>query len=215
MKIVIKIGGSMAFDENGPKIRYLEKLVPILKKIKNKNQLIVSIGGGKFIRKYLKNVKGKISNEEIEWIFVDLLKANVRLLSNLLNMKPIFDLKSVNKKTSGVIGGIMPGRSTDANAAICAEKINADLFIKLTNVSGIYDKDPNKYKRAKKLKKILFSDLNKLKTKTSPGNYGILDPMAIDIIRKNRIRTIIINGKNPKNILDVIHGKNIGTVISD
>ena len=215
MRLVIKIGGSLAFTDFGPNRNYLMKLIPVLRRIGKKNQLIVGIGGGQFIRKYLKAVKGFVlTNEEIEWIFVDLLKTNVRLFSFLLNNKPIFDMSKVNKKTRGVIGGIAPGRSTDANAAFCAEKINADLFIKLTDVSGIYDRDPDRYKNAKKIDRIGFKDLERFMKKGEPGSYGILDRTAINVIRRSKIKTIVMSGKNPKNILKVLRGNKIGTIIS-
>lgn len=213
MKIVIKIGGSMTFDENGPRVDYIKKLIPVIKSLKKKNQVIVSIGGGKYGRKYIKNLKMLLPNDKIEWIFIDLLKANVRLLGYVFDMKPIFDLKDVRSNTSGVISGIAPGRSTDANALICAEKIGADVFVKLTDVDGIYDKDPKKFNKARKLREIRFSDIDKYKTKTSPGSYGVLDPMAMRIIKKNKITSYVISGSDTKNILKVIEGKNIGTKI--
>ena len=176
MKIVVKIGGSQAFTDYGPNKKYLRKLIPVLKKIDRKHQLIVCIGGGQFIRKYLNEVKNFVlTNDEIEWMFVDLLKTNVRLFSFLLKKKPIFELGEVNKSTRGVIGGIKPRRSTDANAAFCAEKIKADLFIKLTDVNGIYDKDPDKCKNAKKINSLRFKDLNKFMKKGKPTSYGVMD----------------------------------------
>lgn len=215
MRIVIKIGGSLSFDENGPDEQYIKKLLPVLRKIEKRNQVIVTIGGGKFIRKYLLNTKKLfITNEQREWIFVELLKSNVLLFSFLLNKKPIFDLAKVDGMTKGVVGGIKPGRSTDTNAAIAARKMNADLLIKLTDVNGIYDRDPKKYKNAKILKHISFNDLDKyMKRKTSPCSYWILDPASLKIIKRNKIKTIIINGKNPKNVLRVLRGERIGTWI--
>jgi uridylate kinase len=215
MKVVIKIGGSMVFDENGPKMSYLKNIVPIIKNLKKKNQVIISIGGGKYGRKYIKNLKGFLPNDKIEWVFIDLLKANARLLGYLLNMKPIFSLKDIKSNTSGVISGIVPGRSTDANALLCAQKIKADIFIKLTDIDGIYTKDPDKYKDAKKLEKIKFDDIEKYKTKTSPGSYGILDPTAMKIIKNNRITSYVISGNDPKNILKVMKGENVGTKIGN
>jgi len=215
MRIVIKVGGSQAFTDYGPNKAYLERLIPVLKGIGKRHQLIVCIGGGQFIRKYLKDVKNfALKNEEIEWLFVDLLKTNVRLFSFLLKKRPIYDLNDVKEDTEGVVGGIEPGRSTDANAALCAEKIKADLFIKLTDVDGIYDKDPKKYKEAKRISRIKFSEIDKYMIKGKPASYGVLDSLALKVIRRARIKTIVINGNNPNNILRVLKGDKIGTLIS-
>ena len=215
MRLVIKIGGSLSFTDFGPNKKYLKRLIPILKHIDKKNQLIVCVGGGQFIRKYLKNINHFIlTHKEIEWLFVELLRTNVSLFSFLLKKKPIFDIRTVGKKTEGVIGGIAPGRSTDANAAICAEKIKADLFIKLTNVDGIYDKDPNKYRNVKRIKHISYKDITKYSIKKGPCSYGVLDPLAMKIINRSKIKTVIMSGKKPEKIIDVIKGKQIGTIIS-
>lgn len=216
MKIAVKIGGSLCIGEHGPEKKYLSGLLPVLKKIKKRNQLIVSIGGGKLVRNYFKNAEGfKMNRHDMEWAAIEILQANVRFLASLLGMKPIFSLEEIDTGTSGVIGGIKPGRSTDANAAYAAAKIKANLFIKMTNVGGIYNKDPKKYRNARKLDRIPFKDLRKFSRNGKPGSYGILDALAIEIIAKNKIKTVVISGKNPKDVLKAISGKKIGTLISD
>jgi uridylate kinase len=214
MKLVIKLGGSMTIGENGPDHEYFKKLLPVLKKVCKENKTIVSIGGGKLVRKYFENAKKfGIPNNEMEWIGINLLDANVRFLSFLLKTKPIFNIEEINTKTSGVIGGIKPGRSTDANAAIAAKLMGADLIIKLTNVDGVYDKDPNKFNGAKRIDKISFNDAMKYATDGRPGDYGVFDKVALATIKKHKIRTVIIDGKDPKNILKVLKGDKIGTTI--
>lgn len=216
MKLVIKIGGSLSIDENGPKYAYFRKLLPVLRSVQKKNQVIVSIGGGKFIRKYYASIKKLgLSNEQMEWIAIDLLRVNATFLSFLLRAKPIFSLQELDESSTGVIGGIKPGRSTDANAAYAASVINADIFIKLTDVDGIYDKDPSKHRNAKIIERIPFSGLKKYTMSGKPGSYGILDKMAAEVITQKRIKTIIINGNDPKNLLKAIRGEKIGTLISD
>ena len=214
MKLVIKLGGSKTIGENGPNYDYFKRLLPVLKKVCKDNQTIVSIGGGKFVRKYYENTrKFNLSNEEMEWLGVDLLNANVRFLSFLLKAKPLFTLEEINPKTSGVIGGIKPGRSTDANAAIAAKRIGADLIIKLTNVDGVYDKDPNKFGGAKKIDIIPFKNVMKYATDGKPGDYGVFDKLALQTIKKHKIRTMIIDGNDPRNIPKVLKGEKIGTSI--
>ncbi|MEM7816807.1 MAG: UMP kinase [Candidatus Aenigmatarchaeota archaeon] len=216
MRIVIKIGGSLLFDDYGPIVAIIKNFVNVLKGIKKRHQIILVVGGGKFVRNYMKGAKAlKISNKNLEWIAIEILKSNVRLFSYLLDLKPIFDLNEINEKTEGVLGGICPGRSTDANATIAAKAMRADMLIKVTNVDGIYDKDPNRFKDARKIDRISFNELMKFSKRGKPGSYGILDNLAIETIVKNKIRTFVISGENPKNIIKVINGKNIGTEISE
>ena len=56
MRLVVKIGGSLCFDENGPVKTYFSRLLPVLKKVKKQHQLIVSIGGGRQNRKFYESV---------------------------------------------------------------------------------------------------------------------------------------------------------------
>ena len=217
MRIVIKVGGSLVFPDGGVDYVYLKRLIPVLSEIKNKHQLIISIGGGKYLRNYMKNIDENsdgisVSNTEKEEIYIQLLYVNVLLLSKLLKMKPLIKISEIKENTSGIIGGIVPGRNTDANAALAAKKIKADLLIKITNVDGIYDKDPNNYKDAKIMKTIKFADL-KANDNVSPVNYGVLDPISVDTIKKNKIKTVLMNGNKPENLLKVINGDRIGTLI--
>ena len=69
MKIVLKIGGSISISENGPVEAYFRKLLPVLRRIKEEHQLILCIGGGKFIRKYYKSIeKLGLKKEEMDYL---------------------------------------------------------------------------------------------------------------------------------------------------
>ena len=63
------------------------------------------------------------------------------------------------KKKIIIIGGTKPGHSTDYVGAELASKINADKLIIATNVDGVFDKDPNKYKKAKQIREITIDKL--------------------------------------------------------
>lgn len=215
MKIVIKIGGSVSIKENGPDFSYFSKLLPVIRRLKKRHQLIVVIGGGKLTRVYGKAIeKFDLSNKEKEEIFIQLIKANVLFLSAALNMKPIFALSEIKRNTSGVLGGISPGRSTDANGAIAAKKIGADIFVKLTNVDGIYTKDPKKFRNTRKISQMTFADLEKFAQKGRPNKYGILDAMAIKTLASAKIKVLVISGKDPKDIERALKGAQLGTVIT-
>lgn len=190
--------------------------MPVLKQLGAKHQLIVSIGGGRFIREYYDSIRRlKLSHEEMEWIAIELLRVNTRFLAFLLNTKPLYSLKELRRSSRGVIGGIAPGRSTDANAAYAASVIKADYFIKLTNVNGVYDKDPRAHRNAHMLSRIPFSALPRYAAKGEPGNYGVLDKRAVETIARHRIRTVVMNGTDPLALLKVVNGKRIGTLIAD
>jgi len=52
-----------------------------------------------------------------------------------------------------------------------------------------------------------------VRPKGKPNKYGVLDRLAVETLSAGRIRTVIINGKSPKNLLKVLEEKKIGTII--
>ncbi len=115
-----------------------------------------------------------------------------------------------------VMGGLKPGMTTDAVAALLAERIRADLLIKASNVDGIYTKDPKKYNDAEKLEALSFDDLRGLfeKMQHEAGIHQVIDPEAVRILQKNKTRTIVVDGFKPENVLRAVRGEKIGTSIS-
>ncbi len=113
-----------------------------------------------------------------------------------------------------VMGGLQPGQSTNAVAAVLAERSNSKLFINTTNVDGLYDSDPKKNPHAKKFDRISISEVGKIldRAGTRAGEYDLLDHVAIKIISRSGITTKIVDGSDPKNILKAVEGR-IGTTI--
>ena len=74
MKIVIKIGGSVLFPDEGPDKNYIKKLLPVLQRIKKENQLIVCVGAGRYLKNYAHKVREFLSDRDLELLFIDLLK---------------------------------------------------------------------------------------------------------------------------------------------
>jgi uridylate kinase len=113
-----------------------------------------------------------------------------------------------------VLGGLYPGHSTNATAALVAEKSNACLFINATDVDGVYSDDPRINKKAKKFDQIDTKSLFDLISKSpmSAGAYDLMDPLSVKIIERSRIKTRVILC-TPENILAATKGHHIGTEI--
>ena len=99
-----------------------------------------------------------------------------------------------------------PFFTTDTAAALRAAEIDADIIFKATNVDGVYDKDPNKYPDAKKYTEITHNEV------LSKG-LAVMDSTAASLCRDNNIPILVFNLNNPKNIVDAVCGKNIGTIV--
>jgi uridylate kinase len=113
------------------------------------------------------------------------------------------------------MGGLKPGMTTDTVAALIAGETNADLLIKATDQEGVYDKDPRKYTDAVKLEHLSFDDLSRVfaEDKHKAGIHQVIDPEAVRILMRKRVRVVVVSGFKPENVLGVVEGKSIGTTI--
>ncbi|MBI4019604.1 MAG: hypothetical protein HY364_05120 [Candidatus Aenigmarchaeota archaeon] len=214
MKVVIKIGGSVAINEMGINSHYFSQMLPILKMIEKGNEVSLCIGGGRIVRNYFASARALgMTEREMELIGIDMIKAHVRFLAFLTKKTPIFSREEIKAKNM-VIGGLEPGKSTDHSAALLASIIKADMFVKMTNVAGIYDKDPATHEGAKLIECMSFSQLKGYASSGTPGNYGILDAAAIEIIVREKITTVIMDGRTPENLAKAL-SLQTGTIIKE
>ncbi|OFW00814.1 MAG: UMP kinase [Acidobacteria bacterium RIFCSPLOWO2_12_FULL_59_11] len=100
-----------------------------------------------------------------------------------------------------------PYFSTDTAAALRAMEIRADVILKATKVDGIYDADPVRVKSAK-----LFPEISYLEMLSQ--NLMVMDSTAISLCRENNLPLIVFNLNVPGNILRVIRGEKIGSLVS-
>ena len=106
-----------------------------------------------------------------------------------------------------VAGTGNPYFTTDTTAALRATELGADVILKATKVDGVYDKDPIKYKDAKKYTSVKYIDvLNK--------GLKVMDSTAISLCMDNKMPIIVFNIKKPGNIKKIVTGEKIGTIIS-
>jgi uridylate kinase len=114
-----------------------------------------------------------------------------------------------------VMGGVTPGQTTDAVSAVLAEYTGCELLINATSIDGVYTSDPKKNKGAKKFETMTPHQLIEIviKTEMVAGANSPFDLLAAKIIERSTIRTIVLDGENPRNIVDSVNKKNNGTVI--
>jgi len=223
MKVVVRIGGSVLASPPDPVV--INKYVSLLKDLKRQGHEVVAVvGGGSIARSFIRIAEEMgLSESEQDEIAISVS----RLIAQLL-VKGLADLGSrvvpasideavelLKRGEVVVMGGLKPGMTTDAVAAMLAERLGADLLVKATDQEGIYSKDPRKYPDAKKIDVLSFDDLFRLfeEDRHRAGIHQVLDPEAVRLLQKKRTRTIIVNGFNPENIALAVRGENIGTVI--
>ena len=204
--------------------KFLERFAKLARELHKKHQIAIVTGGGRTARKYIEPAREFGASE----VFCDLIgisatRLNARLLSAAIgpeaNMEPPKDhldaLKALDFEKIAVMGGTEPGHSTDAVAALFAEYMRADLFINVSDVDGIYDKDPRKNKDAKRQEKMQVDDLvDMIKNKSvGAGKYELIDILAVKVIQRSKIKTIFLS-EDLDNMKNAIEGKKfVGTLI--
>ena len=223
--IVFSLGGSLIVPDNVD-YDYLHKFKNFIK-ILNKNYKIVIItGGGKTARNYISSLRKEKANEYFySLVGIMSTKLNARLVSGFFNLKEpipdnLNDIKKELSKNSLVICGALgfqPGMTSDGDAAEIAEYLHANLFVNLTNVDGLYNKNPAKYNNAIFIPQISYKKFLDAAghIRYEAGQHFVLDQAAAKIIARAKIITLIINGKKLENLSKYLKGKKFrGTLIS-
>ncbi len=223
MKVVISLGGSVIIP-NKVDFKYLEKFCKVVKRFSKKNKVVIVTGGGNTARKYIEPlVKLKKGEKAYSAVGISSTRINARLVRRIfgfsgrlpIEMKQVkYDLKKKNLVICGALGE-RPGMTSDANAAEVSKEIKADFFVNITDVDGLYTKNP-KLNGAKLIDEISYDKFlnmaNKIKFKA--GQHFVLDGVAAKLIKKYKIKTFIV-GDDLRNLKRVLKGRKFkGTVIS-
>jgi len=99
-----------------------------------------------------------------------------------------------------------PYFTTDSAAALRANEINADVILKGTRVDGIYTADPEKDPNATKYDKISFAKVISL-------GLNVMDMTAFTLCRENNLPIVVFDINNSKNLIDLVKGESIGTLV--
>jgi uridylate kinase len=223
VKIVIRIGGSVVASPPTPEI--ITGYIELLEELETqKHQLVVVVGGGSVARDFIELAKDLSLNEKgqdevaisVSRLFAQLFALKLGDLSSSFVPTTVDDAVELFGRGKIVImGGIKPGMTTDTVSAMVAEKIKADVLVKASDVEGVYTKDPKKYDDAEKIDHLNFNDLGALfeLDEHRAGIHQILDPKAVRVLQKCRIRMIVVNGFKPENVSLALKGKEVGTIV--
>ncbi|MEK6908068.1 MAG: UMP kinase [Thermoproteota archaeon] len=219
-RIVIKLSGRIFSMDNA---KMLKDYASFLVKISKICQPIIIAGGGNIARHYIAHARSSGADEStLDELGIEISRLNAKLLIYALKNKayshPPTTLQEVRHAVDDglivVTGGLHPGQSTNGTAALIAEKINAEQFLNATDVDGVYDRDPNKFKNAKKFKRIELKNLRNMLVHEDSlaGGYDLMDIVALKIIERSKIKTRILQA-DIKTLEKAIKGMDVGTEI--
>ena len=222
--IVISLGGSLIIPDKVDYL-FLSKFKKTILENSRKYKFVIVCGGGNIARKYIQALQSIGKSEKFQnFSGISATRMNARFINYFFGIDPekgiphkLIEVEKLIKNQNIVVcGGLEyhPNQTSDSTSARIANKLNAE-FINLTNVQGLHDKNPLKFKNAKFIPNISWKDFDKMANKASfkPGQHFVLDQTASKIILKNRIKTYIL-GPDMRQLNNLFKGKKFkGTVI--
>lgn len=222
--IVISLGGSLIVPDEID-LQFLRKFREIIKKNTNKYKFVIVCGGGSVARKYINALAEERKSDYLQSLAgISVTRLNARFMSYFFGKDSEWgiphDMKHVKNlllKDDIIFCGALryaPEQTSDATSARLAAFLKSD-FINLTNVKGLYDRNPLKFKNAKFIahttREYLAKIVNAIPQK--PGMHGPVDHTAMKIILKHKLKVFIL-GKDAKQLDNLLNAKRfIGTKI--
>lgn len=227
-RVMLKLSGEAlaGVDKTGFDFKFVDNVCKQIKKAHAKKiQIVLMVGGGNFIRgkmllnidKYKADSIGMLSTCMNALYVSEVLRLNgieseVYGAFNISDMCKRFskneanaDLKN-NKIVIFATGTGHPYFTTDTGVALRSIELNCDELLMAKSIDGVYDKDPAKYKDAKKYDKISFQEMVDKKLE-------VIDLSASTFCLMNNIKIRIFDLKAKDSILKAINGAKIGTLI--
>lgn len=221
--VVVKLSGSLIYPPNDS---YLSRLREVLLRLASKGVLSgVVVGGGDLARSYIGVLRRRNVGEAIlDLMGIEAARLNASLVAKMLYphsppYPPATLEEAIRASLSGlipVLGGLQPGQSTNAVAAVLAEALGSSTIINaLRGIDGVYDRDPRE-PGSRRLERISYSKLREIISSMDKraGGYTLFDEVALDVVERSRVRVLFIDGSDPTNILKALEGR-AGTVVGD
>lgn len=148
---------------------------------------------------------------------VDNEKSKMNVINTFSELLKMGAIPIVNENDTISTEEIVFG-DNDTLSAVVAECVNADLLVIITDIDGVYDKNPNECSDAKLISVVneITPDLleNAGGAGSNRGTGGMYTKLlAADIAKKAGVNTAIISGKDLHKIYDLLEGKAVGTII--
>ena len=226
--VLIKLSGESLSGKygHGLDFNYIKEVCLRIKKVHDMGVRVgIVCGGGNFLRG---RDAHEMDRETADYVGMLATVMNSLVLKDIflqigcnaynqsgLSVKMIDDVDSDKAKRALDDGNIIifgggtgkPFFSTDTGAALRAKDISADMIIKLTNVDGVYDKDPNKYDDAVMYHTVSYQEV-------LDKELGVMDMEAIEMCRDNHVEIVVMNIDNEDGLVKAINGEMIGTKVS-
>lgn len=217
MRVAIALGGSLlALDRT----EYIAELGERLRTMSRDVDLYLVVGGGRTARNYIQAGRSLGAPEEVlDHLGIAATRLNALLVKATLGDQrpvPLTIEEAAATPPPVVMGGTVPGHSTDAVAALLARAVGAYRLVIATDVDGIYSADPKQDAQARRYTRISIRELRAMCPHTwrAAGTSSVVDGVACRIIEEEHLPTRVVNGKDLSSLENAIYGREFkGTII--
>jgi len=223
MRIIVSIGGSvLAPDLEAGRVEAHADVLDGL--VAEGHEVAAVVGGGGVARRYIGTARDLGATEyDLDALGIDVTRLNARLLIAALDSSATPEpaesheaaRASLRRGEVAVMGGTIPGHTTDAVAALLAEMVGADLLVYATSVPGVFSADPNVDSGAERYDELSAGELVDVisSIETAAGSNAPVDLLAAKIIERSGLRAVVLDGSEPSRIADAVGGDADGTEV--
>ena len=220
-RVLLKVSGEALAGEGGRGLDFavLDQVCRVIKEAADMGvQVGVVVGAGKMERTRADQMGmlGTVMNALAVSDVLEQQGVPARVLT-AITMSPVAEhysrARAVEHLEAGrvVIFGCGTGNpyfSTDTAAVLRAVEISADVILLAKNIDGVYSADPRKDPNAVKFDEITYSEV-------LSRRLAVMDTTATSLAMDNRIPVQLFALKDPRNILRVLRGEKIGTIVKE
>ena len=231
-RVLLKVSGEALAGaaSRGLDFTVIDKVCDVIARCNQEGvQVGIVVGGGNFWRG-LKDGKGMHERTRADHMGMLATAINCLALADILEQKGVdvrvqtaIEMRSIAEpyirsrairhleKGRVVIFGCGTGNpffSTDTAAVLRAAEIDADIILLAKNIDGVYSADPRLDPSAVKYDTISYDDV-------LAKHLQVMDSTATSLSMDNKIPVILFALEDPENIMRVVHGEKIGTIVKD
>ena len=219
MRVVVSIGGSVLAPDLEPD-RVAAHAAVVDGLVADGHEVAVVVGGGDVARRYIGTARALGATEyDLDAVGIDVTRLNARLLLAALESSTIPEpaedpetaRASLRRGETVVMGGTVPGHTTDAVSALLAETVAADLLVYATSVPGVYSADPDEDDDAERHDRLTPAELvdTIASIETTAGSNAPVDLLAAKVIERSGLRAVVLDGTDPERVADAVAGEDV------
>ncbi len=214
-KVVVSVGGSVLIPGKDDS-DYIARLARMLNSVASEVQLAVVCGGGKTARYYATTGRELGGDTyQLDILGIGATRLNAQLLALALGDMPERVPETAEETAAAsepgkivVMGGTVPGHTTDAVAMMVAREMGADRVVNATAVDAVYTDDPRTNPDAVKIPEMTIGRLGEIVYKEHDASKSsVFDPLGVKIAEESRIDISMVDGRNIDELEKAILGK--------